>query len=85
MGSMGMERMGPSIERMASGMDMNRGYRGYAVSSSHMGGGISDRSAGPKAGCQIFVRNVSSKTCPSLNILYGSEKLTLTLCLTGHR
>nr|XP_023669936.1 myelin expression factor 2-like isoform X1 [Paramormyrops kingsleyae] len=59
MGSMGMERMGPGIERMASGMDMNRGYRGYGGGSSHMGSGMSDRSSGSKAGCQIFVRNLS--------------------------
>ncbi|XP_048886477.1 myelin expression factor 2 isoform X1 [Brienomyrus brachyistius] len=59
MGSMGMDRMGPGIERMASGIDMNRGYRGYGGGSSHMGSGTSDRGSGSKAGCQIFVRNLS--------------------------
>lgn len=47
-----MDRMGSGLERMAmSGMDMNRGY-------GQMGGGLSDRGSGSKAGCQIFVRNV---------------------------
>lgn len=56
MGSMSMDRMGSGLERMAmSGMDMNRGFSGYG----QMGGGLSDRGSGSKAGCQIFVRNVS--------------------------
>lgn len=56
MGSMSMDRMGSGLERMAmSGMDMNRGFSGYG----QMGGGMSDRGSGSKAGCQIFVRNLS--------------------------
>lgn len=56
MGSMSMDRMGSSLDRMAmSGMDMNRGFSGFG----QMGGGLSDRGSGSKAGCQIFVRNVS--------------------------
>lgn len=57
MGSMSMDRMGSGFDRMGmSGMDMNRGFGG---SYGHMGGGMSDRGSGSKAGCQIFVRNVS--------------------------
>lgn len=53
---MSMDRMGSGFDRMGmSGMDMNRGFGGYG----HMGGGMSDRGSGSKAGCQIFVRNVS--------------------------
>lgn len=57
MGGMSMDRMGSSLDRMAamSGMDMNRSFSGYG----QMGGGLSDRVSGSKAGCQIFVRNVS--------------------------
>lgn len=56
MGSMSMDRMGSGFDRMGmSGMDMNRGFSGYG----QMGGGMSDRGSGSKAGCQIFVRNVS--------------------------
>lgn len=56
MGNMSMDRMGSSFDRMGmSGMDMNRSFGGYG----HMGGNMSDRSSGSKAGCQIFVRNVS--------------------------
>lgn len=56
MGSMTMDRMGSGFDRMGmSGMDMNRGFGGYG----QMGGGMSDRGSGSKAGCQIFVRNVS--------------------------
>lgn len=55
-GSMSMDRMGSSLDRMAmSAMDMNRSFSGYGP----MGGGLSDRGSGSKAGCQIFVRNVS--------------------------
>ncbi|XP_068616539.1 myelin expression factor 2 [Brachionichthys hirsutus] len=51
MSSMSMDRMGSGFDRMGmSGMDMNRGYGGYG----NMGGG-----SGSKAGCQIFVRNLS--------------------------
>lgn len=54
MGNMSMDRMGSGFDRMGmSGMDMNRGFGGYG------GGGMSDRGSGSKAGCQIFVRNVS--------------------------
>lgn len=57
MGSMSMDRMGSGFDRMGmSGMDMNRGFGG---GYGHMGGGMSDRGSGSKAGCQIFVRNVS--------------------------
>ncbi|XP_061739861.1 myelin expression factor 2 [Nerophis ophidion] len=52
MGSMAMDRMG------MSGMDMNRGFGGFGGGPSYMGGGMSDRSFGSKAGCQIFVRNL---------------------------
>lgn len=51
-----MDRMGSSFDRMGmSGMDMNRSFGGYG----HMGGNMLDRGSGSKAGCQIFVRNVS--------------------------
>ncbi|KAL7405703.1 hypothetical protein ABVT39_005924 [Epinephelus coioides] len=54
MGNMSMDRMGSGFDRMGmSGMDMNRGFGGYG------GGGMSDRGSGSKAGCQIFVRNLS--------------------------
>lgn len=57
MGGMSMDRMGSGFDRMGmSGMDMNRGFGG---GYGHMGGGMSDRGSGSKAGCQIFVRNVS--------------------------
>lgn len=61
MGNMSMDRMGSSFDRMGmSGMDMNRGFGGYGGGGpSHMGGGMSDRGSGSKAGCQIFVRNLS--------------------------
>ncbi|XP_034416587.1 myelin expression factor 2 [Cyclopterus lumpus] len=62
MGNMSMDRMGSSFDRMGmSGMDMNRGFGGYGGGGpSHLGGGgMSDRSSGSKAGCQIFVRNLS--------------------------
>lgn len=56
MGNMSMDRMGASFDRMGmSGMDMNRSFGGYG----HMGGNMLDRGSGSKAGCQIFVRNVS--------------------------
>ncbi|XP_061133122.1 myelin expression factor 2 [Syngnathus typhle] len=56
MGSMTIDRMGSGFDRMGmSGMDMNRGFG--AGSPSHMG--MSDRGFGSKAGCQIFVRNLS--------------------------
>lgn len=56
MGNMSLDRMGSSFDRMGmSGMDMNRSFSGYG----HMGGSMSDRVSGSKAGCQIFVRNVS--------------------------
>uniref|UniRef100_A0A3P9P344 Myelin expression factor 2 n=1 Tax=Poecilia reticulata TaxID=8081 RepID=A0A3P9P344_POERE len=59
MGSMSMDRMGPSFDRVGmSGMDMNRGFGGYG-GGGHMGGGMSDRGSGSKGGCQIFVRNLS--------------------------
>lgn len=59
MGSMSMDRMGPSFDRVGmSGMDMSRGFGGYG-GGGHMGGGMSDRGSGSKGGCQIFVRNVS--------------------------
>uniref|UniRef100_A0A4W6CEQ7 Heterogeneous nuclear ribonucleoprotein M n=1 Tax=Lates calcarifer TaxID=8187 RepID=A0A4W6CEQ7_LATCA len=61
MGNMSMDRMGSSFDRMGmSGMDMNRGFGGYGGGGpGHMGGGMSDRGSGSKAGCQIFVRNLS--------------------------
>lgn len=56
MSSMSMDRMGSGFDRMGMlGMDMSRSFGGY----SNMGGGVTDRGAGSKAGCQIFVRNVS--------------------------
>lgn len=60
-GNMSMDRMGSGYDRMGmSGMDMNRGFGGYGGGGpSHMGGGMSERGSGSKAGCQIFVRNVS--------------------------
>lgn len=62
MGNMSMDRMGSSFDRMGmSGMDMNRGFGGYGGGQGHMGGGMSDRGSGSKAGCQIFVRNVSGE------------------------
>ncbi|XP_044047584.1 myelin expression factor 2 isoform X4 [Siniperca chuatsi] len=61
MGNMSVDRMGSSFDRIGmSGMDMNRGFGGYGGGGpGHMGGGMSDRSSGSKAGCQIFVRNLS--------------------------
>ncbi|XP_053176358.1 myelin expression factor 2 [Scomber japonicus] len=61
MGNMSMDRMGSNFDRMGmSGMDMNRGFGSYGGGGpSHMGGGMSDRGSGSKAGCQIFVRNLS--------------------------
>ncbi|XP_035484478.1 myelin expression factor 2 isoform X1 [Scophthalmus maximus] len=62
MGNMSVDRMGSGFDRMGmSGMDMNRGFVGYGGGGgpSHMGGGMSDRGSGSKAGCQIFVRNLS--------------------------
>lgn len=62
MGNMSMDRMGSSFDRMGmSGMDMNHSFSGYRGSGGlgHMGGSMSDRGSGSKAGCQIFVRNVS--------------------------
>lgn len=60
-GNMSMDRMGSSFDRMGmSGMDMNHGFGSYGGGGlGHMGGSMSDRSSGSKAGCQIFVRNVS--------------------------
>uniref|UniRef100_A0A3Q2CTE5 Myelin expression factor 2 n=1 Tax=Cyprinodon variegatus TaxID=28743 RepID=A0A3Q2CTE5_CYPVA len=59
MGSMSMDRMGSSFDRVGmSGMDMNRGFGGYG-GGGHMSGGMSDRGFGAKGGCQIFVRNLS--------------------------
>nr|XP_055030123.1 myelin expression factor 2 [Misgurnus anguillicaudatus] len=58
MGSMGMDRMNTGFDRMGGSMDMGRGFGQYGGGSGHMGG-MSDRGAGSKAGCQIFVRNLS--------------------------
>ncbi|XP_068172466.1 myelin expression factor 2 [Antennarius striatus] len=59
MSSMSMDRMGSGFDRMGmSGMDMNRGFGGGG-GYGNMGGGMSDRGSGSKAGCQIFVRNLS--------------------------
>lgn len=64
MGNMSMDRMGSNFDRMGmSGMDMNRGFGYGGGAQSHMGGGLSDRGSGSKAGCQIFVRNVSVRLC----------------------
>ncbi|XP_061078520.1 myelin expression factor 2-like isoform X2 [Conger conger] len=49
MGNMGL---GSRFDRMGGAMDMSRGFGGF-------GGGMSDRAAAVKAGCQIFVRNLS--------------------------
>lgn len=65
MSNMSMDRMGSNFDRLTgmSGMDMNRGFGGFGGGGGgHMGGGMSDRSSGSKAGCQIFVRNVSYMT-----------------------
>lgn len=61
MGNMSMDRIGSNFDRMGmSGMDMSRGFGGFGGGGpSHMGGSMSDRGSGSKAGCQIFVRNVS--------------------------
>uniref|UniRef100_A0A3Q1F7W8 Myelin expression factor 2 n=1 Tax=Acanthochromis polyacanthus TaxID=80966 RepID=A0A3Q1F7W8_9TELE len=60
MGNMSMDRMGSGFDRLGmSGMDMNRGFGYGGGGPSHMGGGMSDRGSGSKAGCQIFVRNLS--------------------------
>ncbi|XP_076844898.1 myelin expression factor 2 [Brachyhypopomus gauderio] len=58
-GNMGMDRMGGGFDRMGSNMEINRGFAQYGTGSGHMGSGMSDRGAGSKAGCQIFVRNLS--------------------------
>ncbi|XP_036420474.1 myelin expression factor 2 [Colossoma macropomum] len=59
MGNMGMDRMSGGFDRMGGNMDMSRGFGQYGGGSGHMGGGMSDRGVGSKAGCQIFVRNLS--------------------------
>lgn len=65
MGNMSMDRMGSSFDRMGmSAMDMTRSFGGYG----HMGGNMSDRGSGSKAGCQIFVRNVSLFRIKALHI-----------------
>uniref|UniRef100_A0A672NXF5 Myelin expression factor 2-like n=1 Tax=Sinocyclocheilus grahami TaxID=75366 RepID=A0A672NXF5_SINGR len=56
--NMGMDRMNSGFDRMGGNMDMGRGFGQYGGGSGHMGG-MSDRGAGSKAGCQIFVRNLS--------------------------
>ncbi|XP_067246786.1 myelin expression factor 2 [Chanodichthys erythropterus] len=56
--NMGMDRMNSGFDRMAGNMDMGRGFGQYGGGSGHMGG-MSDRGAGSKGGCQIFVRNLS--------------------------
>uniref|UniRef100_A0A672S8S5 Myelin expression factor 2 n=1 Tax=Sinocyclocheilus grahami TaxID=75366 RepID=A0A672S8S5_SINGR len=56
--NMGMDRMNSGFDRMGGNMDMGRGFGQYGGGSGHMGG-MSDRGAGTKAGCQIFVRNLS--------------------------
>ncbi|KAK7152356.1 hypothetical protein R3I94_008627 [Phoxinus phoxinus] len=53
--NMGMDRMNSGFDRMAGNMDMGRGFGQYG---GHMGG-MSDRGAGSKVGCQIFVRNLA--------------------------
>uniref|UniRef100_A0AAY5EW54 RRM domain-containing protein n=1 Tax=Electrophorus electricus TaxID=8005 RepID=A0AAY5EW54_ELEEL len=58
-GNMGMDRMGGGFDRMGSNMEINRGIGQYGTSSAHIGSGMLDRGAGSKAGCQIFVRNLS--------------------------
>ncbi|KAK2853790.1 hypothetical protein Q5P01_006451 [Channa striata] len=60
MSNMSMDRMGSNFDRMGmSGMDMNRGFGGYGGAGPGHMGGMSDRGSGSKAGCQIFVRNLS--------------------------
>lgn len=61
---MGMDRMNTGFDRMGGNMDMGRSFGQYGGGSGPMGG-MSDRGAGSKAGCQIFVRNVSME----LNVL----------------
>ncbi|XP_043120848.1 myelin expression factor 2 isoform X1 [Puntigrus tetrazona] len=56
--NMGMDRMNSGFDRMGGNMDMGRGFSQYGGGSGHMGG-MSDRGVGSKAGCQIFVRNLS--------------------------
>ncbi|RXN16429.1 myelin expression factor 2-like protein [Labeo rohita] len=56
--NMGMDRMNSGFDRMGGNMDMGRGFGQYGGGSGHMGG-MSDRGVGSKAGCQIFVRNLS--------------------------
>lgn len=79
MGSMSMDRMGSSLDRMAmSGMDMNRSFSGYG----QMGGGLSDRGSGSKAGCQIFVRNVGL----ALNTFMTTQAvITILMTETVHK
>lgn len=60
MGSMGMDRMNAGFDRMGGNMDMGRGFGQYGGGLGYVGG-MSDRGAGSKAGCQIFVRNVRIK------------------------
>uniref|UniRef100_A0A8C1IS88 Myelin expression factor 2 n=1 Tax=Cyprinus carpio TaxID=7962 RepID=A0A8C1IS88_CYPCA len=55
--NMGMDRMNSGFDRM--GGDMGRGFGQYGGGGSGHMGGMSDRGAGSKAGCQIFVRNLS--------------------------
>ncbi|KAG7468069.1 hypothetical protein MATL_G00138890 [Megalops atlanticus] len=53
MSNAGMGPMGSGIGSGMGSMGMDR------MSSRYMGGGMSDRGSGSKAGCQIFVRNLS--------------------------
>ncbi|XP_057203648.1 myelin expression factor 2 [Triplophysa rosa] len=58
MGNMGMDRMNTGFNRMGGNMDMGRGFGQYGGGLGPMGG-MSGRGVGSKAGCQIFVRNLS--------------------------
>lgn len=80
MGSMSMDRMGSSLDRMAmSGMDMNRTFSGYGQMG---GGGLSDRGSGSKAGCQIFVRNVSLASNTFMTTRTGAHTHTHTVFIS---
>ncbi|XP_036391370.1 myelin expression factor 2-like isoform X2 [Megalops cyprinoides] len=59
MGNMGMDRMGSGFDRISGTLDMNRGFGGFGGGLGPMGALMSDRGAGAKGGCQIFVRNLS--------------------------
>lgn len=79
--NMGMDRMNSGFDRMAGNMDMGRGFGQYG---GHMGG-MSDRGAGSKAGCQIFVRNVRMKMTVCVCVCVTDVCLMGIVCVHSSR